>query len=71
MPRCDAFSHGCMRVQNPLTYGEKILSLVLPNEHYTEARLEKMFGGGEININFPKFIWARSASRSRSACCGP
>ena len=52
-----AFSHGCMRVQNPLTYGEKLLSLVLPNEHYTEARLEKMFGGSEININFPKNIW--------------
>src|SRR5215831_15454505 len=51
-----AFSHGCMRVQNPLTYGEKLLSLVLPNEHYTEARLEHMFGGSEININFPKFI---------------
>ena len=46
-----------MRVQNPLTYGEKLLSLVLPNEHYTEARLEKMFGGSEININFPKNIW--------------
>jgi hypothetical protein len=45
-----------MRVQNPLTYGEKLLSLVLPNEHYTEARLEKMFGGSEININFPKNI---------------
>jgi murein L,D-transpeptidase YcbB/YkuD len=52
-----AFSHGCMRVQNPLTYGEKLLSLVLPNEHYTEAKLEKMFGGSEININFPKNIW--------------
>jgi murein L,D-transpeptidase YcbB/YkuD len=52
-----AYSHGCMRVQNPLTYGEKILSLVLPNEHYTEAKLEKMFGGSEININFPKNIW--------------
>ena len=52
-----AFSHGCMRVQNPLTYGEKILSLVLPNEHYTEAKLERMFGGSEININFPKNIW--------------
>jgi murein L,D-transpeptidase YcbB/YkuD len=52
-----AFSHGCMRVQNPLTYGEKLLSLVLPQEHYTEARLEKMFGGNEININFPKNIW--------------
>lgn len=52
-----AFSHGCMRVQNPLTYGEKLLSLVLPQEHYTEAKLEKMFGGSEININFPKNIW--------------
>ncbi|MGH6725594.1 MAG: L,D-transpeptidase family protein, partial [Pseudolabrys sp.] len=52
-----AYSHGCMRVQNPLTYGEKLLSLVLPQEHYTEARLEKMFGGSEININFPKNVW--------------
>jgi len=52
-----AFSHGCMRVQNPLTYGEKLLSLVMPNEHYNEARLEKMFGGSEININFPKTVW--------------
>jgi murein L,D-transpeptidase YcbB/YkuD len=51
-----AFSHGCMRVQNPLTYGEKLLSLVLPKERYTEAKLESMFGGNEININFPKFI---------------
>jgi hypothetical protein len=45
-----------MRVQNPLTYGEKLLSLVLPKERYTEAKLESMFGGSEININFPKFI---------------
>ena len=52
-----AYSHGCMRVENPLTYGEKLLSLELPNEHYTEARLEHMFGGSEININFPKPIW--------------
>jgi murein L,D-transpeptidase YcbB/YkuD len=52
-----AFSHGCMRVQNPLTYGEKLLSLALPSERYSEARLEKMFGGSEININFPKPIW--------------
>lgn len=51
-----AYSHGCMRVQNPLTYGEKLLSLVLPKERYTEAKLESMFGGSEININFPKVI---------------
>ena len=49
-----AYSHGCMRVQDPLVYGEKLLSLVLPDEHYTTARLEKMFGGSEININFPE-----------------
>ncbi|HVZ51933.1 MAG TPA: L,D-transpeptidase family protein [Pseudolabrys sp.] len=52
-----AYSHGCMRVQNPLTYGEKLLSLTLPQDHYTEAKLERMFGGNEININFPKPIW--------------
>ncbi len=51
-----AFSHGCMRVENPLTYGEKLLSIELPDEHYTEAKLERMFGGNEININFPKPI---------------
>jgi murein L,D-transpeptidase YcbB/YkuD len=51
-----AYSHGCMRVQNPLTYGEKLLSLVLPKERYTEAKLESMFGSNEININFPKFV---------------
>ncbi len=48
-----AYSHGCMRVQDPLTYAEKLLSLTLPQEKYTEAKLEKMFGGSEININFP------------------
>ena len=47
-----------MRVQNPLIYGEKLLSLVLTRrEHYTAAQLEKMYGGSEININFPKNIW--------------
>jgi murein L,D-transpeptidase YcbB/YkuD len=51
-----AYSHGCMRVENPLMYGEKLLSLVLPNENYTEERLRRMFGGGEVNINFPNFI---------------
>ncbi len=52
-----AYSHGCMRVQNPLIYGEKLLSLVDPQGHYTAAKLESMFGGNEININFPKNVW--------------
>jgi murein L,D-transpeptidase YcbB/YkuD len=51
-----AYSHGCMRVENPLKYGEVILGLALPNEHYTAERLQKMFGGSEININFPANI---------------
>jgi murein L,D-transpeptidase YcbB/YkuD len=51
-----AYSHGCMRVENPLKYGEVLLSLALPNEHYTAERLQKMFGGSEININFPTGI---------------
>jgi murein L,D-transpeptidase YcbB/YkuD len=51
-----AYSHGCMRVENPLKYGEVLLGLVLPNEHYTADRLQKMFGGSEVNINFPTGI---------------
>ncbi len=48
-----AFSHGCMRVQNPLEYGAKLLSIELPKDHYTPAKLESMYGDKEININFP------------------
>ncbi len=51
-----AYSHGCMRVNDPLLYGEKLLSLALPNENYTAERLRKMFGGSEVNINFPFHI---------------
>ena len=51
-----AYSHGCMRVENPLKYGEVILGLALPNERYTAERLQKMFGGSEVNINFPAGI---------------
>jgi L,D-transpeptidase YcbB len=48
-----AYSHGCMRVENPLVYAEKLLSIVMPNEKYTADRLRSMYGNSEININFP------------------
>ena len=51
-----AYSHGCMRVQDPLKYGEVLLSLVRPGEGYTAEKLRSMFGGAEININFPTTI---------------
>ena len=48
-----AYSHGCMRVQNPADYAAKLLSLELPQDHYTPAKVESMYGNSEININFP------------------
>ena len=48
-----AYSHGCMRVENPLLYGEKLFSVVMPNEKYTAEKLRSMYGSSEININFP------------------
>jgi murein L,D-transpeptidase YcbB/YkuD len=46
-----AYSHGCMRVQDPFKYGEVLLSLTQPKEGYSQERLKKMVGNSEININ--------------------
>jgi len=51
-----AFSHGCMRVQDPAHYAEVLLSLVRPGDGYTEDRIKKMFGPNETDIQFPAFI---------------
>jgi L,D-transpeptidase YcbB len=51
-----AFSHGCMRVQNPLKYAEVLLSIVLPKEGYSEERIHRMFGSEEQNIQFPQHL---------------
>src|SRR4029079_4852183 len=48
-----AYSHGCMRVQNPAKYAEVLLSIALPNAGYTEQKIRSMFGSAEQNINFP------------------
>jgi murein L,D-transpeptidase YcbB/YkuD len=48
-----AYSHGCMRVQNPDEYAAKLLSVARPDEHYTAERIRGMFGRGEVNIHFP------------------
>jgi murein L,D-transpeptidase YcbB/YkuD len=49
-----AYSHGCMRVENPLRYAEVLLGLVLPKEGYTQERLKRMFGTAEQDIQFPE-----------------
>jgi L,D-transpeptidase YcbB len=51
-----AFSHGCMRVQDPVKYAEVLLSLARPRDNYTEDRIRKMFGNSELDIQFPQFI---------------
>ncbi|EAQ34966.1 hypothetical protein NB311A_10915 [Nitrobacter sp. Nb-311A] len=48
-----AFSHGCMRVQNPDQYAATLLNIVLPQEHYTPEKIRSMYGRNEFNINFP------------------
>jgi murein L,D-transpeptidase YcbB/YkuD len=51
-----AFSHGCMRVQNPDQYAAILLNMTLPNERYTPERIRSMYGHSEIDIKFPTAI---------------
>jgi hypothetical protein len=48
-----AFSHGCMRVQNPDQYAATLLGIALPKDHYTPEKIRSMYGRSEININLP------------------
>ncbi len=48
-----AFSHGCMRVQNPDQYAVTLLNITMPNDRYTPERIHKMYGTNEIDLKFP------------------
>jgi murein L,D-transpeptidase YcbB/YkuD len=48
-----AFSHGCMRVQNPDQYAEALLGIALPQGGYSAAKIRSMYGNSEQNINLP------------------
>jgi murein L,D-transpeptidase YcbB/YkuD len=51
-----AYSHGCMRVQDPLDYAQVLLGYAAPSEGYTAERLRRMFGSEEYDINFSTLI---------------
>jgi murein L,D-transpeptidase YcbB/YkuD len=51
-----AFSHGCMRVQNPEKYAEVLLSLSQPEENFSIARIRSMYGDHERTINLKQPI---------------
>jgi len=51
-----AYSHGCMRVQDPMKYAEVLLSYAAPRGNHTAQSLQKMFGGEERQIDFTQHI---------------
>src|SRR5467141_1073421 len=52
-----AYSHGCMRVQDPAKYAEVLLDIARPNENWTADKIKRMFGTGEQDIQLPAQIW--------------
>jgi murein L,D-transpeptidase YcbB/YkuD len=52
-----AYSHGCMRVQDPAKYAEVLLNIARPREHWTAERIKSMFGSAEQDIQLPTQIW--------------
>ncbi len=48
-----AFSHGCMRVQNPDQYAATLLNITMPNGGYTPEKIRGMYGHSEIDLKFP------------------
>ncbi|MFG1477282.1 L,D-transpeptidase family protein [Xanthobacter sp. V4C-4] len=51
-----AYSHGCMRVQDPLEFGEVLFNIGLPGENWTADRIGKLFGGKERYITLKQRI---------------
>jgi murein L,D-transpeptidase YcbB/YkuD len=47
-----AYSHGCMRVQDPLKYAEVLLSYAAPRSNYTAESIKRMMGGEEKQLDF-------------------
>jgi len=46
-----AYSHGCMRVQNPDQYASVLLGI--QGENYTPEKIRSMYGSNEIDLKFP------------------
>jgi murein L,D-transpeptidase YcbB/YkuD len=52
-----AYSHGCMRVEDPAKYAEVITSLAMPATPYSAEKIKSMFGHSEIDLRFTTPIW--------------
>jgi murein L,D-transpeptidase YcbB/YkuD len=47
-----AYSHGCMRVQDPNKYAEVMTGLGMPGRGYTAEQIKGMYGSSEIDLRF-------------------
>jgi murein L,D-transpeptidase YcbB/YkuD len=47
-----AYSHGCMRVQDPNKYAEVMTGLGMPGHSYTAEQIRGMYGHSEIDLRF-------------------
>jgi murein L,D-transpeptidase YcbB/YkuD len=47
-----AFSHGCMRVQNPDQYASVLMNIEQPNDRYTPEKIRSMYGHSEMDLKF-------------------
>jgi L,D-transpeptidase YcbB len=59
-----AYSHGCMRVQDPAKYAEVLFNIARPNENWTADKVKKMFGTAEQDIQLPEKIWVHLTYQS-------
>ena len=60
-----AYSHGCMRVQDPAKYAEVLLNIARPSEHWTVEKIKQMFGRGEQDIQLQSArIWVHVTYQS-------
>ena len=59
-----AYSHGCMRVQDPAKYAEVLFNIARPSEGWTAERVKRMFGGAEQDIQLPEKIWVHLTYQS-------
>jgi L,D-transpeptidase YcbB len=59
-----AYSHGCMRVQDPAKYAEVLFNIARPTENWTADRIKRMFGTGEQDVQLPVPIWVHLTYQS-------
>jgi murein L,D-transpeptidase YcbB/YkuD len=60
-----AYSHGCMRVQDPAKYADVLLNIARPGERWTAEKVKQMFAGPEQDIALqPAQIWVHLTYQS-------